>query len=1011
MKVSKSGNILSETTSLLKKSLSGTSLASHEDIQTDLEVQLQTLHQKSRLKRGAEVRTHAASTWRQVLFPFLGSVSALFVLGLGFRSASHDPLPVDNGVPPLSLYDPVDDLNLLTMGRSLEDPNYPHYYYGNENNIDPDSSIPFQALPTSAWYQNMLQVAQYGEPSDIQRIYPGPYLMDVMGTIPGLSIHGANLGASDYGIEISYIGTFSLTLGAANSLINEDARDLEYTRRYNVLKTTKLGITLGWEAAKMKSNIVKGMAYTTMEYEKEKDISKSLRLPSMASEFVMDSTMLVDGKKVTVTDKQKVTVEKDIEIHFLQSDYVWMAFFSEPVTIQISFDYGKTLIQVVEYNKLSSHVRCSTHSETLVIRAALVSQPSGGIRGRDEPEKEEYVALLREHADTYPGPDTSFSYAMNAKEFDEADLIFDWDAKSMAALSCGCSSSDQSVCEGEMLGFALPHQMDRLSSEVLPNNKRYCKSTLTGPSCLVKGRKWSIPQELPVIDFRAKRPPRPEYIPAIADALVKDINYTIYDLYKRGAGDTYFSGKMLAKLARILVITEEVDHLCGPNGGRDYMQYCEQSSLPSKEKFGKAVRELREGVEIWINGTAATPFVYDTSWGGVVSCGCYIDEHGPTTHYPNCPAFGDAGLNFGNGFYNDHHFHYGYFIFASSVVAHFDPEWGKKHYEEVLLLIRDIANPSEKDTKFPLYRHKDWYQGNSWASGITMPVPNGKNQESTSEAIAAYEGVALYGQVMEQVWRNAKDAQKEASSKQIADIGRVLAATELTSAKRYWHVPPGHDDSGPERIYPEAYKQHAVGILWQTMAQFGTWFGAKPYLPIGIQLLPLTPISEERDDIPWMNSIYQPLRDSCHADPMCPDGGWQVLEISALAEIGYAPEAAEQLKGLSDDAFEDAGGNGHSRTNTIWFIATRKIIDHPIALEIEDPANGGDDSHKLTNCYQPETCTNTVLNTIADPYTCRARIMWLMQEQNKPEWEACWIVAGVEYPDICGPCNPGSAHQ
>ena len=77
-------------------------------------------------------------------------------------------------------------------------------------------------------------------------------------------------------------------------------------------------------------------------------------------------------------------------------------------------------------------------------------------------------------------------------------------------------------------------------------------------------------------------------------------------------------------------------------------------------------------------------------------------------------------------------------------------------------MVRDIANPSEEDTHFPLFRHKDWYQGSSWASGITMPVPNGKNQESTSEAIAAYEGVALYGQVMEQVWRNAKDAQKEA---------------------------------------------------------------------------------------------------------------------------------------------------------------------------------------------------------------------------------------------------------
>jgi endo-1,3(4)-beta-glucanase len=101
------------------------------------------------------------------------------------------------------------------------------------------------------------------------------------------------------------------------------------------------------------------------------------------------------------------------------------------------------------------------------------------------------------------------------------------------------------------------------------------------------------------------------------------------------------------------------------------------------------------------------------------------------------------------GFYNDHHFHYGYYIYTAAVLAHFDPQWGRDFFEVVLVLIRDIANPSNRDTSFPLFRHKDWYFGSSWASGITQPpFPNGMNQESSSEAIAAYEGVALFGQVM-----------------------------------------------------------------------------------------------------------------------------------------------------------------------------------------------------------------------------------------------------------------------
>lgn len=72
----------------------------------------------------------------------------------------------------------------------------------------------------------------------------------------------------------------------------------------------------------------------------------------------------------------------------------------------------------------------------------------------------------------------------------------------------------------------------------------------------------------------------------------------------------------------------------------------------------------------------------------------------------------------------------------------------RRFFERVLLLIRNIANPSEDDEFFPMWRHKDWYQGHSWASGIATPYLNGKNQESSSESIAAYEAIAVYGDVM-----------------------------------------------------------------------------------------------------------------------------------------------------------------------------------------------------------------------------------------------------------------------
>ena len=341
-------------------------------------------------------------------------------------------------------------------------------------------------------------------------------------------------------------------------------------------------------------------------------------------------------------------------------------------------------------------------------------------------------------------------------------------------------------------------------------------------------------------------------------ALLGDIGFELPDFFQRGAGDTYFSGKYLAKLARILLISEEVHDLCGKNGGREYLQFCKNSTLPTKDQVEEGIQNLRRSVEVWINGTAETPFVYDNAWGGVVSCGCYMEGTDCINRYPNCPAFSDPGLNFGNAFYNDHHFHYGYHIFAASVVAHFDNVWGMDNFENVLLLVRDIANPSEEDVSFPLFRHKDWYQGSSWASGVPYPAfLNGKNQESSSEAIAAYEGVALFGQVMNKIWEKKEHKRYAAVSKQIANVGKLMAGTELTSAKRYWHV---KDKDDPQRIYPKQFSNNVIGILWQTMAQFGTWFGAAAYLPIGIQLLPLTPISEDRDDdLDWINLIYKPL--------------------------------------------------------------------------------------------------------------------------------------------------------
>ena len=92
------------------------------------------------------------------------------------------------------------------------------------------------------------------------------------------------------------------------------------------------------------------------------------------------------------------------------------------------------------------------------------------------------------------------------------------------------------------------------------------------------------------------------------------------------------------------------------------------------------------------------------AWGGVVSTATY------TT--------GNAGADFGNTYYNDHHFHYGYFVNAAALIGHMEPTWIPKNKDYVNMLVRDYANPSSQDPFFPQFRNFDIIHGHSWAHGL-----------------------------------------------------------------------------------------------------------------------------------------------------------------------------------------------------------------------------------------------------------------------------------------------------
>ena len=54
------------------------------------------------------------------------------------------------------------------------------------------------------------------------------------------------------------------------------------------------------------------------------------------------------------------------------------------------------------------------------------------------------------------------------------------------------------------------------------------------------------------------------------------------------------------------------------------------------------------------------------------------------------------------------------------------------NHSTISMTCRDICNPDPADPDFPFARHKDFFDGHSWASGLFQQA-NGKGQESSSE--------------------------------------------------------------------------------------------------------------------------------------------------------------------------------------------------------------------------------------------------------------------------------------
>lgn len=222
---------------------------------------------------------------------------------------------------------------------------------------------------------------------------------------------------------------------------------------------------------------------------------------------------------------------------------------------------------------------------------------------------------------------------------------------------------------------------------------------------------------------------------------------------------------------------------------------------------GVLLQSLKDLVGEWADVYTAQLFQYNGKFNSIYG-------------YP--AGFGAVG-NF-----NDHHFHYGYFLRAAAAIGRYDRAWLDKYLPLIDELRRDVAGLNRSSTRYPFLREFNPYQGHSWANGTG---DGGNNEESTSEAINFAVGLIELGDILGRPsWR---------------DMGLYLYESEILTAEQYWFnqdadrtkpvpVPPIgiiYNGNWPEQyvtyVGPDGLPWHVttVGIFSQFELDRGTFFG------------------------------------------------------------------------------------------------------------------------------------------------------------------------------------------
>ncbi|OLB76540.1 MAG: hypothetical protein AUI14_18360, partial [Actinobacteria bacterium 13_2_20CM_2_71_6] len=384
--------------------------------------------------------------------------------------------------------------------------------------------------------------------------------------------------------------------------------------------------------------------------------------------------------------------------------------------------------------------------------------------------------------------------------------------------------------------------------------------------------------------------------------------------------DTYFVGKGLGRAARLAEIADQMNNFAVRDA---------------------ALNAIKARLTDWLTaspGETGHLFYYDQNWGSLVG-------------YP--ASFGSDKE------YNDHHFHWGYFIAAAATLAKFDPTWASQSQFGGMVdqLIRDADNYDRTDTKYPYLRDYDIYDGHDWASGHGS-FGAGNNQESSSEGMNFDNALIQWGQAT--------------GNTAVRDAGIWMYTTQAASIQEYWF------DTRNEN-FPTSFAHNEVGMVWGDGGAYATFFSALPEQIQGINQLPVTG--------GHLYLGYNPAYVSTNYNEMITNRGggdpsiWQDILWEFLAD-GNGDLALSKFRANPNFTSEEGESKAHTfhwirNMAALGNVDTTVTANHPLAAAFN---KGGARTFVASNISnQPITVTfsnGTVVNVPAGKTVAQGALNW-----------------------------------